>query len=540
VPRLNGPIDLRWDGAAYYILGTSIAEGKGYRLLNEPGEINSTLHQPLLPAIVAAHQLLLGTSDPVIVGQWLRYTFFLSFIIYIVAAYLMFRLFLTSNYAFIASIICLLHLNTFFLSDLLYAELLFAVTTVLFYFCHRKSNKKGYKYLIILLAMASYGLRTIGIALFAAWIGESLLNKDFKKAIFQLTILLIPILCWQSYVYSVEQSTQYQNPAYEYQRADYIYPNVSYVRNSSLIDSFAPEKGYITLTGRIRRITGNVLRIPLKLGEAISTNQKSAESQLNRTSQQLQLFLPSWLVSWFVFFTLLILGFLVIAGLVLKIMDKQWFVPLYILTYLAMMCLTPWSEQFGRYLMPLMPFLIVSLFETLKFLKTKSYSFLPPKLGRAGHLFAGSVLLLVLLAEAFTIHETYGNYFLPVSYNDKSGRKIEYKQFFYSQSSQNLDEGLDWLMARAEPGDIVAGTWSHWIYLRTGLKSVLPPLEANAEKAQNLLNAGPVKYLLLEKDEDKLEMKRYVSPIIENARNRWKLVFSTSDGELEIYERVRE
>lgn len=42
VPRLKGPIDLRWDGAAYYVLGTALAEGKGYRLLNEPGEIQST------------------------------------------------------------------------------------------------------------------------------------------------------------------------------------------------------------------------------------------------------------------------------------------------------------------------------------------------------------------------------------------------------------------------------------------------------------------------------------------------------------------
>ncbi len=36
IPRLHGPIDMRWDGGVYYVLGTSLAEGKGYRLLNEP------------------------------------------------------------------------------------------------------------------------------------------------------------------------------------------------------------------------------------------------------------------------------------------------------------------------------------------------------------------------------------------------------------------------------------------------------------------------------------------------------------------------
>ena len=38
-PRLHGPLDLRWDAGVYYVLGTSLAEGRGYRLLNEPGAI---------------------------------------------------------------------------------------------------------------------------------------------------------------------------------------------------------------------------------------------------------------------------------------------------------------------------------------------------------------------------------------------------------------------------------------------------------------------------------------------------------------------
>src|ERR1700757_3530206 len=67
LPRLSGPIDLRWDGGAYYILGTSLAEGKGYRLLNEPGEIEAIQYPPLFPAIIAAHQWILGTSNPIIV-----------------------------------------------------------------------------------------------------------------------------------------------------------------------------------------------------------------------------------------------------------------------------------------------------------------------------------------------------------------------------------------------------------------------------------------------------------------------------------------
>ena len=55
LPRLRGPLDLRYDAGVYYVLGTALAEGKGYRLLNEPGAIQAIQYPPLLPAITAAH-----------------------------------------------------------------------------------------------------------------------------------------------------------------------------------------------------------------------------------------------------------------------------------------------------------------------------------------------------------------------------------------------------------------------------------------------------------------------------------------------------
>src|ERR1700751_229105 len=69
IPRLTGPINFRWDASAYYILGTALAEGKGYRLLSEPGQIEAVQYPPLLPAIVAAHQRVLGTNDYFKVGS---------------------------------------------------------------------------------------------------------------------------------------------------------------------------------------------------------------------------------------------------------------------------------------------------------------------------------------------------------------------------------------------------------------------------------------------------------------------------------------
>ena len=83
IPRLNGPIDLRWDASAYYVLGTALAEGKGYRLLNEPGEIETVQYPPLVPLLVAVHQCLMGTSDFFEVGWRLRIVYFVLSGIYL-------------------------------------------------------------------------------------------------------------------------------------------------------------------------------------------------------------------------------------------------------------------------------------------------------------------------------------------------------------------------------------------------------------------------------------------------------------------------
>src|SRR5690349_11355993 len=109
LPRFHGPLDLRWDSGAYYSPGTSLAEGKGYRLLNEPGDIEAVQYPPLLPMIVAAYQWVLGTSDPVVVGHWMRVSFFLMITIYAVASYALLEQFLPISYAFVAVVISMLH-----------------------------------------------------------------------------------------------------------------------------------------------------------------------------------------------------------------------------------------------------------------------------------------------------------------------------------------------------------------------------------------------------------------------------------------------
>ncbi len=79
--RLTGPIDLRWDASVYYTLGTSLYEGKGYRLLNEPGEVRANQYPPLLPTIVAVHQAITGSTDPFITGSLLQRSWMILYLL---------------------------------------------------------------------------------------------------------------------------------------------------------------------------------------------------------------------------------------------------------------------------------------------------------------------------------------------------------------------------------------------------------------------------------------------------------------------------
>src|SRR5215831_19225552 len=106
VPRLSGPIDLRWDAGVYYLLGTSLAEGHGYRIPSEPGSPKALQYPPLLPAIIALYERTLGTTDPAIVAPWLRKSFAGMFVLYGLAVFALAQRYVRRPLAVTATALC--------------------------------------------------------------------------------------------------------------------------------------------------------------------------------------------------------------------------------------------------------------------------------------------------------------------------------------------------------------------------------------------------------------------------------------------------
>ena len=360
LPRLQGPIDLRWDGGVYYILGTSLAQGTGYRLLNEPGEIEAVQYPPLLPALVAVSQVALGTSDPTTVGRWLRYAAFLVFLVYMSLVVSFLRHYLPPRSTLLAALFCLFSMHVYFLSDLLFPEILFSLTTLVFLLAVRRDESRLASIWAYLAAVSSYALRTVGAVALAAWVLDSLIRRRLVQAGVRLALVLMAVAAWQFYVASVESSYEYTHPSYPYQRAPYMFYNVTYTRNIALRDPFAPEKGRLSAVTLLRRIGGNALALPAYIGETLSIPRR----YLDAWSHPLIGGRPivASLVSLGAFLSLYTFGAVfVLGGFALLLLRREWMIPLYVAIYMAAVCMTPFRAQSLRYLMPIAPLLALSL-----------------------------------------------------------------------------------------------------------------------------------------------------------------------------------
>jgi hypothetical protein len=526
-PRLGGPIDLRWDGSIYYLLGRSLTEGKGYRLLNEPGEAQATQYPPLLPALVAAHQRVLGSTEPAVVAPWLRRSFFVLFLCYVLAVYVLARQYLAGPTAFLVALISTLYLQGIFLSDLLFAELPFALATTLLALFVRRGGGWGNFFLAALAGSAGYLSRTAGIAFLAAWVADALLKRDGKQVALRAVATLIPLIGWQAYTSHVTSGEEYRRPAYSYQRAPYQYSNVSYVENNVLIDPVVPELGRASPADLARRFLANLASMPANIGEGVTKGEKAWELVFQ------YLGLPPWAAK----VPGLLLGCLILAGAAVLLAGGERFIPLAIAASVALTCTIQWPTQVLRYLLPLTPFFALSLVLALIALRA-SASRCSLARQRAATATAAAVICGVLGTEVATDLHAYTYRRSEARWTDWNGGK-GFRLFYYGRSWEDYDAALDWLKGRAGPGAVIITASPHWAYLRTGVKAVMPPMEADPERAQRLLDEFPAAYVIADAVDDYELFQRYAAPAIRGHPGRWRQIYAApDDGNTRIYQRV--
>jgi hypothetical protein len=540
VPRLHGPIDLRWDASTYYVLGTSIAQGKGYRMLNEPGEIEAVQYPPLLPAIVAAHQRALGTTDYQLVGARLRFTYFLLSGLYLIAAYVVVRSLVAPPLALLAVTGTGLSFYSFLHpSDTLYAEVPFALVAMLFLICLRREGRAG-EIAAGIIAGAAYLLRTAGIVLLGLWVVEALIRRRYRQSVLRAVAALVPVLAWQAHVTRVTLSADYHTPVYPHQRAPYYYANVTYGENSRLVSPFRPELGRSSPADVAGRIGRNLLVLPRSLGESAWIAETSAGYFLYKVRRGAGIPLPELsnpAVTAVARAALTLLGLTALAGGGLLWRRGEWLLPLYVGATLGMVCLTPWPDQFWRYLAPLTPLsylcLIVALSAAGRALSGR---------GRVGR-WAGAFVTTAPIAGILLVQVVVAAFFLrgllPVSYYREDGSEQPGRLLTYEPEWHALDPAFEYLRRHAEPDAVIATTVPHLAYLRSGRRAVLPPMVTDPDTAARYLDAVPASYLVIDEFGRPGIAERYAAPVIDTHPADWRLVYTTPGTGVRVYARVR-
>ena len=533
IPRCSGPIDLRWDGGTYYILGTSLAEGKGYRLLNEPGEIEAIQYPPLLPAIVALHQQVLGTSEPAVVGRWLRLTYFLFSVGLALASFALARLFLPLRYAVPLALISVSTYEMTFLSTLCFAELPFALATVLCaYWSYKPDSGPWARVGAGAAAIAAYLLRGVGIALLAAWVFEALFRKRFRTAALRACVSCVPVLLWQGYIQSVEHSVAYQHPAYSYQRAPWLFYNVSYATNLSLRSPFQPEMGAASLGDMASRVVTNAAALLYNLGELVLAPSHFIYGYHNVLSRLLwPVSIPWWPINGVV----CLFGCAVIAGIGILVFQRQWLPAVYLTATLMAVCITPWPGQVLRYFAPTTPFVLLALFGLFRFVERRAGELTPScaKFTRVVGMGVASGLVVACIVTGNTAQK---NFFDRATFTDQDGTVGRYRLFHFPPVFSSMQKAMIWLKRTAPSDSVIAVSMPHWVYLNTGIKTVMPPLDTNPVRAQKMLDSVPTRYLILEHMLMEQDFNERFPRLIRSSPDKWQLVYT--EGKIDIYRRT--
>jgi hypothetical protein len=523
VPRFRGPIDFRWDAGVYYVLGTSIASGQGYRLLNEPGRIEAIQYPPGLPALVAAHQIALHSSDPRVVGPWLRRTWFLLSVGSVLFCFLLSRLFLSRACALLTAVAFVVSYEVFFLSTLCFAELPFASVTVVFGWVYYQFGRRPAGEVAAgVLAVSAYLLRTLGIALLLGWVADALLGRRYRAGLVRAVVAFAPVLAWQSYVHTVETSASYQRPAYSYQRDPSLFYNVSYATDLALRDPFEPELGRVRPSDLVSRLMSNVLALPGNIGEVLVIPKNFLSVYvIPQVNQMMAPFTVSfgWARS-----ALFLVGCAALWGIGLQFRRRRWVIAIYLALTLAAVCITPWPGQFARYLCPLFPFLTIGMLEALKVARGRMRGYRYGKVLGNGAITVGAAVVLLGSAGSFVIVRQH--LLNSATFETSDGKTKNYGLMHYPPGFGSVQNALQWLKNSVPSDSIVAISMPQWAYLQTGLRTVMPPFYRDAERAQRGIDSVPVTYLVVDQMTMEGQFNERFWNLVRKFPDKWRLVFS--------------
>ncbi|MEO0091419.1 MAG: glycosyltransferase family 39 protein [candidate division WOR-3 bacterium] len=461
------------DNALYLILGKSIISGQGFRDIHNPNQQPHTTVPPGFPFILGIGQLLFGNNFVAI-----KFIILLFSIGSLTIAYYLFRHYLEKDYLLPLFVFATLPIYLQY-SFALLSEIPFLFFGLLSFYLFELALRKESLILLIASAIAvvgSYYLRAAGIAFIVAFLGYLLWKRKIKWFIIFLLIILALVFPWLMRNYAINK----QNP----------YVDVLFVRNPYNLQS-----GKITFGDFINRIIANIkiyflYALPQIFLPAINNNA-----------------------------ILTLLGIVITLIVILGIFSKKGRVFLAsiigLVVYLGMLIIRPEVWSGDRFLLPVVPIILVYIFFGLITLESKF------KIKNAFKILVGVLFILVnIIAIIPQAKIAIANNSLYLKGEKYAGYSADWVRWF---------ETIEWIDKNIPKNKIIMSRKPEFVYLLSGCKSIGYPFTEDEKQVKDAIANSD--YILLDNFYWTGTTRRYLLPVIQKEQDKYQIVYKSNKPE---------
>lgn len=458
------------DNAVYIILAESIVSGKGYKNIHMPDEPEHTQYPFGLPLLISLFLLIFGSSVSAV-----KLLIFLTgcgsmYFMYKITKHL-FKDRTTIIMLFYLSIPIFIIYNHWILSEI---PFLFFSLGTLYFFIKAQENKNIFYYISFVFATYSFFIRTAGISLIIAMIFFLLIKKQFKLLGIFLLIFLAIFIPWQI-------------------RNASIPIEGSYIDKLLAKNPYRMELGRVSLFDLLTRVWNNFILyaftiLPMTLLPIFKTGVLLA-------------------LSGFVFIVLTIIG-------IVKKTKKITAIGLYFIFGVIILLAWPkvWSSD--RFLLPILPILILYIFSGISWLgeKIKSKYFIPVVIG---------VLILLNIIEIVPLAKnSVANNSAYLKGDKYAGYTADWKRYF---------EIIELIEKNIPEDKIIMARKPEFVYLLSRRKSFIYPITSDHTKIKDAIARSD--YIIFDSFYWTGTTKRVLLPVLQEDPSLYEVIYKTKKPE---------
>lgn len=547
----NSELSCFGDNARYMILGKSISQGSGFKLINYPENPPDYKAYPGFPLILSFFYFIFGSKFiEVNILILSKIIVFICFILSALFFYLAAKEELDKITLIFATIFFITHPQLLSFSSKVMTEIpynLFLLITLYFFnltereinkdnnynvnSCNSRNsenknndnstNRKKSTYnisningehlrnkdfiLLIFFSIFTFLIRPIGLFIILAIFIQIFLKRKKNKSGIYLVSTLIPVILWNLRS-ALSSKVSYASEFFKVNLSDYSKGNINFIKfleraKSNFAYYFKAVFSQIT-NGLEDILKNNIFKI-----------EKINYSSLIKILGIKDLHSIAILLA-IIFLTL---------GIVYFIKKKKYIYVIYFILYFAGLLMWPWQSE--RLTICVIPFLIILFSSGVLFLKEIILKISTKKIIK---IFASIVLILTFII--FLIGSTYSGYFVIKKSLDYKNRGI----FIYSKRWESFYNAMYWLKENSHEGSYILSRSNFLVYILTNRETIAFPYSEEVQKQKKYLNKSD----FIIQDRTNERFMKYVYPVIKKYKGNFEIVYKVNNSDTIVYKRL--